>query len=272
MGIKRISHIVFALVLIGWGILGLVKGGFAPGWEPVPESIPARQALAYLCSFICLAAGVGLFWRRTAVLAARVLFVYLLLWLLLLRLPWMVVAFGVGTWWSACSTAVIAASAWVLYSSLANTPNGQGAGFVTGDNGLRIARMLFGLALIPFGLAHFLYPEATAPLVPGWLLWPVFWAYFTGGTFVAAGLGIVTGVFARLAAVLVTWQFALLTLLVWVLMIIEGRQLSAFQWGEFVVSIILTACAWVVADSYQGRPWLTAKRDTILRPGLAAGE
>jgi uncharacterized membrane protein YphA (DoxX/SURF4 family) len=152
------------------------------------------------------------------------------------------------------------ASAWVLYSSLTNARDGGHSDFFTGNTGLRIARTLFGLALIPFGLAHFLYVGATAPLVPGWLLWPEFWAYFTGVTFIAAGLGIITGVCARLAATLVTLQFGLLTLLVWVLMIIAGRQLSAFQWGEFVVSILLTACAWVVADSYRGTPWLAMGR------------
>lgn len=260
MVIKRVSHAVFAVVLIGLGVLGLIKGDFAPGWSPVPESIPARQALAYLCDIVYLACGVGLLWRRTAVLAARVLFAYLLLWLLLLRLPWMVIAFGVGTWWSACSTAVMVGSAWVLYSRLANDWDRQRFGFFTGDKGLRIARILFGLALIPFGLAHFLYLDATAPLVPGWLLWPVFWSYFTGGAFIAAGLGVVTGVYARLAAALVTLQFGMLTLLVWVLMIMEGRQLSAFQWGEFFVSILLTATAWVVADSYRGMRWFAWRR------------
>lgn len=253
----RLCHVVFAIVLIGWGILGLVKGDFAPGWQPVPEWVPARPVLAYLCSIICIATGAGLFWPRTAVLAARVLFVYLLLWLLLLRLPWMVVAFGVGTWWSASSTAVMTANAWVLYSSLA------GNGFMAGDRGLALARILFGLGLIPFGLAHFLYLEATAPLVPAWMLWPDFWAYFTGAAFIAAGLAIITGVCARLAALLVTLQFLMLTLLVWVLMIIAGRPLSAFQWGEFFVSIILTAFAWVVADSYRDWPWLTWKRGRV---------
>jgi uncharacterized membrane protein len=254
----RLNHIVFAIVLIGWGILGAVnavKGNFAPGWQPVPESSPARQALAYLCSIICLITGIGLFWRRTAALAARVLFIWFLLWLLLLRLPMMAVAFGVGTWWSASSTAVMTASAWILYSSLSDeTP-----GFITGDGGVRVARILFGLGLIPFGLAHFLYLEATAPVVPAWLLWPVFWSYFTGGAFIAAGLGIVTGVLARLAATLITLQFAMLTLLVWVPRVLTG-QLNDFQWGEVVVSVILTACAWVVADSYRGMPWQALRR------------
>jgi uncharacterized membrane protein len=255
MRIARISHAVLAVVLMALGIIGLIKGDFAPGWEPVPESMPARQALAYLCDFVYLACGVGLLWRRTATLAARVLFVYLLLWLLLLRVPWMIVSPQVGTWWPASSTAMIAATAWVLYISLAGDWDRQRFGFFTGDKGLLIARMFFGLGLIPIGLAHFLYLEATAPLVPAWLQWPVFWSYFTGGAFIAAGLAMITGVFARLAVALVTLQIGMLTLLVWVPRIAAG-SMSAFQWNEFVVSILLTTCVWVLADSYRGTPWL----------------
>jgi hypothetical protein len=211
--------------------------------------------LAYLCAFVCIATGVGLLWSRTAALAARVLFVWLLLWLLLLRVPWMFVSFSVNTWWSASATAIIAASAWVLYISLANDWDRQRFGFFTGDKGLRIARILFGLGLIPFGVAHFLFPEATAPLVPAWLLWPMFWAYFTGGSFIAAGVAVIVGVCGRLAAALAALQIGLFTLLVWVPRVAAGN-ISAFQWGEFVVSIVLTAAAWVVADSYRGIPWL----------------
>jgi len=250
MHIPRVSHAFFAVVLIGLGILGLVKGDFAPGWQPVPESLPGRQALAYLCSVVCIACGVGLLRSRTAELAARILFVWLLLWLLLLRVPWMVVSFSVDHWWSACSTAMITATAWVLYISIGNDRN---SGFFTGDKGLRIARILFGLGLIPLGLAHFIYLDATAPVVPAWLQWPVFWSCFTGGAFIAAGIAIIVGVFARLAAVLVTVQIALLTLLVWLPRVVTG-DLNAFQWGEVVVSVLLTACAWVVADSYRDGP------------------
>jgi len=259
MGITRISHVVFAVVLIGWGILGLVKGDFAPGWQPVPESMPARVALIYLSAAVCLVAGLGLFWRRTAAFAARLLFGVLLLWLVLLRVPWMFVAFGVGTWWSASSTAVITASAWILYASVADEWDRSHLGFFVGNNGVRIARALFGLGLIPFGLAHFLYLESTAPVVPAWLPWHVFWAYFTGAAFIVAGVAMILGLFGRLAAALITLQIALFTLLIWVPRSLTG-DLNAFQWGEFVVSIILTACAWVVSDSYRDEGWFVLER------------
>lgn len=259
MRVSCVSHAAYAAALVWLGILGLIRGDFAPVWEPVPAGLPARHALAVLCAFISLGAGVGLLWQRAAAIAARVLLACFLLWLLLLRAPAMLRSFTVGTWWAACQTSVMVASAWVLYSWLADGWDRRTFGLVAGETGVRIARVLFGVALIPFGLAHFLYLEFTAPLVPGWLPWHVGWAYFTGGAFIAAGVAVLTGVLARLAAALTALQIGLFTLLVWVPIVAAGR-LSASQWNEFVVSVVLTAASWVVADSWRGDRWLALSK------------
>jgi uncharacterized membrane protein len=250
--IASVSHAVFAVTMIVLGILGLINGDYAAIWPPVPGSVPA---LNYLCAFISLASGIGLLWQRAATAAARVLLTYLLLWLLLLRVPGIFLAPNVDYWWAACKTAVMAAGAWVLYVWFASDWDRKRLGFASGNKGLLIARVLYGLALIPLGLAHLIYLKHTAELVPGWLPWHEFWAYFTGYAFIAAGVAVLTGMYARLAAALSAFEIGMFTLLVWVPIVAAGSK-DAFQWSETIVSAALTAGAWMVADSYRGMPWL----------------
>ena len=258
MRIVSAGHAVFASTMIGVGFLGLIKGDLTAVWQ-VPGGVPVSFVLAYVCAFVSVACGIGLLWAPKAAPAARVLLAYLLLWLLVFGLPGLLHGLTVDVYWSLCKTGVMLAAAWVLYAWFAADWDRQRFGFAAGDKGLRIARALYGVAIIPFGLAHFQYLEHTASMVPGWLPAPVAWAYLTGAAFIAAGLGVLIGVWARMAAALSALQMGLFLVLVWV-PTVATRSLNSFQWGEVLVTWVLTAAAWVVADSYRALPGLAVDK------------
>ena len=254
MRIASVGHAVFAATMVGVGILCLIKGDLTAVWQPVSKGVSTSVALVYFCAFISVACGIGLLWQRKAALAARVLLAYLLLWLLVFRVPGLLRGLTVDAYWSFSKTGVMLAAAWVLYVWHAADWDRQRLKFATGERGLRLARALYGLAIIPFGIAHFQYVENTASLVPRWLPAHVVWAYFTGAAFIAAGVAVVLGVWARLAAALSALQMGMFFLLVWV-PALATRSLNSFQWGEVLVTWVLTAAGWVVADSYRSIPW-----------------
>ena len=100
-----------------------------------------------------------------------------------------------------------------------------------------------------FGGAHFFNMNLTAPLVPKWLPpGQEFWGYATGVAHIAAGVAILTGVQARLAAILLTVMFASFTPLVQLPMLLADHA-SHFNWSENALNLALTGAAWVVADS-----------------------
>jgi len=92
MRIVSVGQVVFALTMVGVGILGWIRGDFVQIWQPVPKAFPAREVLIWLCAAISLACGAGLLWRRTAASAARLLFFYLLLWMVVFKLRFIFLA------------------------------------------------------------------------------------------------------------------------------------------------------------------------------------
>jgi uncharacterized membrane protein len=248
-----VGNLSFAATMAALGILGFVYGDFAMVWQEVPNWVPGRELLAYVCAAIMFFCGVGLMLPRMARLASGVLLIYLVLWLLLLRVPKVLVAPGVVVSWSSCGeTAICVAAGWVLFAALFGSHDSGTARFVTGDRGIRGARLLYGLALIPCGLAHFAYAKETADFIPeAWIPWHLGWAYLTGAAFLAAAIAILIKTrLAALAATLSAVMMGVFTLMVWIPRVWSAPH-ERFQWTGLLISSALAAGGWVVADSYR---------------------
>ena len=244
---------LFAIGMIGLGILALVYGDFALVWQPVAPWVPGRTALAYASGVLMLLGGVGLLFRATVAWSIRILFPYLIIWALL-KVPALFVAPGMeAVWLGLGELTVLLSGGWVLFAKLAALPEDSSFAFATGERGVRIARILFAVSLIPIGLSHIVYVKATADLVPPWLPFRTGWAYLTGAGHIAAGLGVLFSVLPRVAAWAEAGMLSTFTILVWIPAILAAPK-TRLPWTAFFISWAITSAAWAVAQN------ITAKR------------
>jgi uncharacterized membrane protein len=196
---------------------------------------------------LMLLCGAGLLFRATAAWSVRILFPYLIVWALL-KVPALVVAPQIeGVWLGFGELAVLLSGGWILFARVSATRNGSAVDFAVGDNGIRIAKYLFAVWLIPIGLSHFLYVKETINLIPEWIPFRTFWAYLTGAGHIAAGLGVLFSAFPRVAATAEAGMLSVITLLVWVPAILAAPR-TRLPWTAFFISWALASAVWVVAQ------------------------
>jgi len=236
---------VYGLGVIALAMVCLAWGDFDLG-QPVPKDFPDRTALAYAAAAFMLVAGAAVEWRRTAAWGAAALTAYYAVVVVILMNGRVVLAHysEFGSYSGVAEQVAIAAGGLIVYAANARIDAALAARLT------RVGQLAFGVCAVLFGVAHFFYMNLTAPLVPKWLP-PTqeFWANATGVGHVAAGVAILTGVQARLAAILLTAMFASFTPLVHVPMLLIDPS-SHVNWSENALNLALTGVAWVVADSF----------------------
>jgi uncharacterized membrane protein YphA (DoxX/SURF4 family) len=239
---------VYGLGVIGLAMVCLKWGGFDPG-QPVPARFPDRVALAYAAAAFMLVAGAAVEWRRTRAWGAGALAFYYALIVVVLMNGRVVLAHHseFGAYSGAAEQLAIAAGGLIVYAASARIAAAPAARLT------RLGQKAFGICALLFGGAHFFYMNLTAPLVPKWLPpTQIFWGYATGIAHIAAGVAILTGVRARLAAILLTFMYASFALLVHGPMLLADPS-SHMIWAENTLNLALTGAAWVVADSLARR-------------------
>jgi uncharacterized membrane protein YphA (DoxX/SURF4 family) len=239
---------LFGLGVVALGLVCVAWGEFDFG-QSVPKDFPARTILAYAAAVFMLVAGAAVEWRRTVTWGAAALAVYFALVVVILMDGRVVVAnySEYGTYSSIAAQVALAAGALIIYAANA------GIDATAATRLTRLGQRVFGVCAVLFGGAHFFYMNLTVPLIPSWL--PPsqeFWAYATGIGHIAAGVAILSGLQARLAAILLTIMYASFTPLVHLPMLVADTS-NRFVWSENAWNLILTGVAWIVADSLAKR-------------------
>jgi uncharacterized membrane protein YphA (DoxX/SURF4 family) len=236
---------VYAAAAVFLGLVGLVSGDFAVGWQHVGPSVPLREPLAYATALIELTAGIAVVVPGTARMGAMTLTIVYAVFTLLWVPKALVDIFkpdydAMGNVFEEFS---MVAAGFVLCAIL--SPGGSA--FAGRE---RLFARMFGLCPVSFGIVHiFDSMPGIAGWVPKWLPpGPLFWAYATTICFFLAAAAILTGIAAPLAVRLLTAEIVGFQLLVWIPKLAAGPR-QHFNWAGNGINLAIAASAWVVADS-----------------------
>jgi uncharacterized membrane protein YphA (DoxX/SURF4 family) len=244
---------LYGLAAVAFGLVGLSWSDFAAVWQPVPPTVPGRTILAYVVAAVLLLAGASILWRRSAALGALTLTILYSLGVILLHVPLVIAHPTVFVMWSGTAEQLALVAGGLVAYAFCRAPPAAAPATATPTAPVarivRCGRLLFGVCLIVFALAHLFYLKATADFVPAWL--PpnqVFWAYATAAGHFLAGVAILSGIAARIAARLLAGMFVVFGILVHAPALL-GDPHTHFNWAANAMNFALIASAWVIAAS-----------------------
>ena len=109
--------------------------------------------------------------------------------------------------------------------------------------------LFYAAPLAAFGTEHFTLAKAIASIVPAWMPWHLFWAYFVGVAFIAAALAIVARKMARTASILLGTMF-----FIWVIILHLPRVAANPRNGDEVTSLLvalaMSGVSFILAESF----------------------
>lgn len=234
---------VYGLAAVLLGVQGLVFASFGAMGMAVPPHIPGYQALAYAAAALLIASGLALNARPTARFGSLALAALFGLIVLAAIVPAVARQPMVWVSWENFAEGTVKALGGVLAFILVSSGDEARS-----ERTFRIARPLFGLCLMVFGTSEFVYSAFTADFVPRWI--PpsgLFWAYVTGAAQIAAGLAVLSGIQARLAARLLTLMYLIFQLIVHVPRVMADPS-AIGAWAEFGTNLVLAGAAWALVD------------------------
>jgi uncharacterized membrane protein len=266
---------IFGIASVAAGVLDLIWREFESAHQPIQawgDHIPRITILAYVAALWLIAAGATMSVRRTAQAGAAALAILYAIFAVF-PVPRLYTAphfFGhraavyIGVIVQIGQQLILFVAAAVASASLSR----RGSVSVAPA---RLARWVFGLCCIDFGLAHLTGVQAVAQMIPKWMpLGGPFWTILTGIAFVLAGLSIIVGIQDVLAARLLGLMLLVFSVAVLTPRIFAHPHLHT-AWGADAYNLTAVGAAWILADWLATRPRCLPTEQTTARaaPSIA---
>jgi hypothetical protein len=206
----RASRIAYGLMMAGLAIQQIFYVTFRPViLPPWPSSLPGYAIGVYLFSAYLIVTSVAIIIDKKARTASLILGGILLVLFVFCQIPYEVIAdpnsTNLGAWTSALKELALSGGAFIVAGSFPiGRENDLQGNSITSllEKIIPFGSIFFSIMLICFGIDHFLLTVWVAALVPNWIPFHIFWAYFAGVALAGSGIAIIFKVKLKLTAIL----------------------------------------------------------------------
>jgi uncharacterized membrane protein YphA (DoxX/SURF4 family) len=238
----RFGRVAFGVAAIGFAaqqFLHVISQGPSPG----PPWTPSSTFLLNLAAAALFSAGVTFVSGWNIRLGAAVLAGVLLLRILLIHLPSLLTRLhDPGPWTSTFEIVALTGAA----LALATLPTIRSR---NANNAFTVSRLLFAISLIVFGVQHVMYGPFIANLIPSWIPFRLFFAYFVGAAFFVASLSFITKIKASLSGFMLGLMF-----LIWVVILHAPRIAAAShnqnEWTSGLIALAMCGAGFIFAGVF----------------------
>ncbi len=198
----RAGRAFYGIGIAGIGIQHFVYSDFRPMVLPFwPSAIPGPAAWALIFGGILILSGVIIAFSKKARMVSIVLGVLFFLLFLCFHVYNQLFlspnSFHFWSWTNPLKELTFSGGAFVMAASFPEEKS-----ILSNKRLLMLGRIFFSIMLIVFGIEHFLYTEAVAKLVPGWIPGSVFWTYFGAVALIGSGVCIMLNIKIKLVGFL----------------------------------------------------------------------
>jgi uncharacterized membrane protein len=238
---------LFATAITGFGIINFVTGNFPTAFLPVFNSVWLKILLVYLTGIIFIIAGISLMVEKYSKAAATVIAILFFLNFLYPQLTTSLLNISNPNQWTiTLEILAMGSGAFILAAFL---KDGFIKPIISPARLMKIshfARYSFAVALLGFGILHYIYADFIATLIPAWMPAHAFLNYIVMFGFFATAISIIINIQTR-------WATALLGIMffIWIVALhlprAFGNPSKEAEWSSLLIALAMSGAGFIIA-------------------------
>jgi uncharacterized membrane protein len=232
--LQNFGKLFFAIAVIGIGLVHLVNTNFPLGLLPVPVDLTGKTILAYIAGIVLILAGIAILIKKYQQKGATLLSIILLIFITFISTPRLISAIkSPNNWTGAFELASLLAGAFIILGSFY-------------ERYFFFGKYLFAVALLVFGVQHFMYAEFITTLIPAWIPAKIFLNYLIMIAFFGTAISLIINKLTNISTMLLGLMF-----LIWVLILHAPRvtikpNIEA-EWTSMFIALAMCGIAFMLS-------------------------